>query len=122
MLNNVVLMGRITHDLEVKYTENEKSYLKFRIAVQRDKDHSDFFNCVSWNKTADMIYQYFGKGRLIALEGKLQNNEWETKEGQKRRDVELWVNRFYFTGEKKGDNQPETQEVIDFETDGDLPF
>ena len=122
MLNNVVLMGRITHDLEIKYTESEKSYLKFRIAVGRDKDHSDFFNCVAWNKTADMIYQYFGKGRLIALEDKLQNNERETKDGQKRRDIEVWINRFYFTGEKKGDNQPEQQEVPDFSSDEDLPF
>ncbi len=120
MLNNVILMGRITHDLEIKHTENSKPYLKFRIAVQRDKDHSDFFNCVSWNNTAEIIYQYFGKGHLIALEGNLQTNELETKEDQKRCDVEVWINRIHFIGEKKYDDQ--TQEVADFRSDEDLPF
>ena len=120
MLNTVILMGRIVHDLELKYTENNKSYLKFRIAVQRDRDHSDFFNCVSWNKTAEMIYQYFGKGRLIALEGKLKTNAWETKDGQKRRNVEIWINRVHFTGEKK--KEAGTEEMPEFETSGDLPF
>ena len=72
MLNRVILMGRITHDLEVKQTQSGVSVLSFSVAVDRgcvkqgEERQTDFINCVAWRQTADFIGRYFARGRMIA--------------------------------------------------------
>ena len=69
MYNRVIIMGRITHDLEVKTTPNGVPVLTFSVACDRryqaDKQNkvTDFFNCVAWRNDADFIARYFGKGK-----------------------------------------------------------
>ena len=106
MLNRVILMGRITQDLEVRQTPNGVSALTFNVAVDRNfKDQSgqyqsDFITCVAWRQTAEFIGKYFGKGRLIALEGTLRSRTYEDKNGTKHYVTEVYVENASFTGEK----------------------
>lgn len=104
-LNKVIIMGRITHHLELKQTSSGKAVLSFSIAVDRySKDENektaDFFNCVAWDKQAEFISKYFDKGRLIALVGKLQTRSYEGKDGTKKTATEIIVDNAEFTGEK----------------------
>ena len=104
-LNKVIIMGRITHHLELKQTNSGKAVLSFSIAVDRySKDENektaDFFNCVAWDKQAEFIGKYFDKGRLIALVGKLQTRSYEGKDGTKKMATEIIVDNAEFTGEK----------------------
>nr|WP_242837680.1 single-stranded DNA-binding protein [Ruminococcus albus] len=99
-------MGRITQDLEVRQTPNGVSALTFNVAVDRNfKDQSgqyqsDFITCVAWRQTAEFIGKYFGKGRLIALEGTLRSRTYEDKNGTKHYVTEVYVENASFTGEK----------------------
>jgi single-strand DNA-binding protein len=106
MLNRVILMGRITQDLEVRQTPAGVSALTFNIAVDRNfKNQSgeydaDFITCVAWRNTAEFIGRYFGKGRMIALEGQLRSRTYEDKNGTKHYVTEVYVDTASFTGEK----------------------
>ena len=106
MLNRVILMGRITQDLEVRQTPNGVPALTFNIAVDRNfKDQNgqyqaDFITCVAWRQTAEFIGKYFGKGRMIALEGNLRSRTYEDKNGTKHYVTEVYVDNASFTGEK----------------------
>lgn len=107
MLNRVVLMGRITHDLEVRQTPSGQPVLSFSVAVQRNfKDQngeyqSDFINCVAWRQQAEFISRFFGKGRMICIEGNLRTRTYEDKNGTKHHVTEVFVDSAQFTGEPK---------------------
>lgn len=107
MLNRVILMGRITHDLELKSTPSGASVLSFSIAVDRgyvrqgEERQSDFINCVAWNQRAEFINNYFGKGRMIAIEGQLRSRTYDDKNGVKHYVTEVNVDNVSFTGEPK---------------------
>ncbi|MGN0601728.1 MAG: single-stranded DNA-binding protein [Oscillospiraceae bacterium] len=110
MLNKVILMGRITQDLEVKQTPSGVSVLSFTVAVQRsyarqgEERQTDFINCVAWRQQADFIGRYFRKGRMIALEGNLRTRTYDDKNGVKHYVTEVFVDSVSFTGEKAEDN------------------
>lgn len=107
MYNKITIMGRICNDLELKSTPSGKNVLSFRIAVERAytakgaERKSDFFNVVAWEHTADFISRFFGKGRLILLDGELQTRQYTDKNGQTQTIVEIVVSKAYFTGEPK---------------------
>ena len=110
MLNKVILMGRITQDLEVKQTQNGASVLSFTVAVQRnfarqgEERQTDFINCVAWRQQAEFIGKYFRKGRMIALEGNLRTRTYDDKNGTKHYVTEVYVDSVSFTGEKADGN------------------
>ncbi len=110
MLNRVILMGRITHDLEIRQTSSGGSVLRFSVAVDRgftrqgEERQTDFINCVAWNQRAEFINRYFGKGKMIAVEGSIRTGSYEDKNGVKRNTTEVWVDNVSFTGEKAGDS------------------
>lgn len=110
MYNNVTMMGRICNDLELTVTSNGINVCSFRIAVERryqakgEERKSDFFNVVAWRKTAEIICQYFAKGRMILIQGELQTRQYTDKNGNPAMWHEIIVDRFSFTGEKKLDN------------------
>lgn len=104
-LNKAIILGRITHDLEVRQTPGGTAVLQFTVAVDRNysKDgekQTDFINCVAWRQTAEFIGRYFGKGRMIAVDGRLQTRTYEDKNGTKHYITELIVENANFTGEK----------------------
>jgi len=127
MLNLIVLMGRLTACPELKITNSGINYTRFAIALNRDvkpggEKKTDFIDCVAWQKTAEFICNYFTKGQLIALEGRIQTNIYE-KDGQKRKQVDILVNRVHFTGDyKNGGKKDDIIEDLPFGDDGDLPF
>lgn len=108
-LNKAIIMGRITHDLEIRQTQSGTAVLQFTVAVDRNysKDggekQTDFINCVAWRQTAEFIGRYFGKGRMIAVDGRLQTRTYEDKNGTKHYITELIVENANFTGEPKQD-------------------
>jgi len=94
MLNRVVLIGRLTADPELRYTPSGLPVANFRLAVNRMKTQSgqqeaDFFNIVVWQKTAEFAANYLNKGRLVAVDGRLQARQWTTNDGQRRTSVEV---------------------------------
>ena len=104
--NRVILMGRITHDLELKTTPSGVSVCSFSIAVDRrfqtkgEEKKSDFFNIVTWRQQAEFVTRYFAKGRMILVEGELQTRTYVDKNGQNVRVVEVVADQVCFTGEK----------------------
>ena len=110
MINSVVLMGRITQDIELRSTTSGTSVIQFTVAVERygkgDDKQTDFINCVAWKNTAEFISKYFGKGRMIAVTGRLQARSYEDKNGNKRTAIEVNVDQASFTGEPKKSEEP----------------
>ena len=116
MLNKVILMGRITQDLELRTTQGGQSVLTFNIAVDRnfvrqgEERQADFITCVAWRQTAEFINRFFSKGRLIAIEGNLRSRTYDDKNGTKHYVTEVYVDQASFTGERaqqgNGDYQP----------------
>ena len=107
MYNKVILLGRITQDLELKTTPSGASVLSFSIAVDRrfqtkgEERKSDFFNCVAWRNEAEFISRYWQKGRPILVEGELQNRSYVDKNGVTRYVTEVVVDRATFTGDSR---------------------
>ena len=97
MLNNVIIMGRITQDLELRQTPNGVSTLSFNVAVDRNysgKDgqrQTDFITCVAWRQQAEFISKYFAKGRMIAIVGNLRSRTYDDKNGTKHYVTEVYV-------------------------------
>lgn len=78
MINRVILIGRLTKKPELKSTPNGKSVVNFTLAVQRDKDNTDFINCIAWSKTAEVLAQYTDKGSLVGVDGRLQVRSYDS--------------------------------------------
>lgn len=110
MINKVVLLGRITQDLEVKQTQSGVACLQFTVAVERNFKNgngeydTDFISCVAWRESAEFINRYFGKGKMIAVEGQLRSRTYEDKNGSKHYITEVYVDSASFTGEKSQQN------------------
>ena len=109
-MNNVVLMGRLVADPELKTTNTGKEVTSFRIAVnkpyQKGQDReADFFDIVAWGKTAAFVCQYFQKGKPIIITGHLQTRQYEASDGTKRKVVEVVAGNVDFViGDKFGGN------------------
>ena len=106
MLNRVTLMGRLVADPELRSTASNLSVCSFRIAVDRDykkgdQKETDFIDIVAWRSTAEFVANYFKKGRVIAVDGRLQIRPWEDKDGNKRFATEVVADNVYF-----GDSRP----------------
>ena len=106
MINNVVLMGRLTSVPELKTTQSGISTVRFSIAVERrynkqgEERQTDFIDCVAWRQTAEFVSKYFNKGSMIAVEGSIQTRNYEDKNGNKRKAVEVQVDNVSFCGSK----------------------
>ena len=137
MFNNFQIMGRIATDPELRNSPNGIPVTTFRVAVERRfKDNSgerktDFFNVVAWHGAAELICKYFGKGRMIFLEGEMQTREYTDKSGKLSLWYELVVDRVCFTGEAKPAAAPPAppvpeppQELPEYQqnSDDDYPF
>ena len=90
-VNRVVLIGRLTRDPELRNTTSGKQVVNFSIAVDDrfNKDHTNFFNVSAWGSTADFVAKYLTKGRLIAVDGRLQQRKYTTQDGANRDVVEI---------------------------------
>lgn len=131
MINNVVLTGRVTKDIELKVTPTGKSVCSFSLAVNRKfvqdgERQADFINCQLWGKSAETLEKYVKKGMLIGVEGRLQTRNYINQQGQTVYVTEVVVESFTFLETKQSNDQPQFN---DFESyggfevnDDDLPF
>ena len=95
MLNKIILMGRLTHDPELRRTQNGTAVTGFSLAVERDfkdedgKRATDFIDIVAWRAAAEFVAKYFTKGRMAVVEGRLQIHDWKDKDGNNRHSAEI---------------------------------
>jgi single-strand DNA-binding protein len=119
-------MGRLAGDPELRKTNNDISVTSFRIAVQRDfsRDETDFFDVTAWRHTAEFVCDYFSKGQMICVSGRLQNKKWEDRHGQARVTVELVAEYVYFASDKPkdGGGAPDSASPFDGDDNDDYPF
>ena len=117
MLNKIFIMGRMTRDPELRRTQTGTAVASFTLAVDRDfKDKAtgerttDFIDVVAWRQTGEFVSQYFTKGRMAVVEGRLQIREWTDKDGNKRRSAEVVADQVYFGDSKRdGDGANSSQ-------------
>ena len=151
MLNHIVLMGRLTRDPELRYTNSNVPVASFRIAVDRDfgrgengEKQTDFIDVVAWRQTGEFVSKYFTKGSMAVVSGRLQMRDWTDRDGNKRTSAEVVADNVYFgdsrrrdeadagrsaqsaTGRSDSFNRPQSapaQTFTDFtDDDGELPF
>lgn len=139
-MNKVILMGRLTKDVEIRYTQtNNTAIASFNLAVNRrfvkegEERQSDFFNIVAWGKLGEFCSKYFKKGQQVGIIGRLQTRNWEDEQGQKHYVTEVVAEEAYFADSKKNSedsNDPFSNNTFgenngsDFgiTSDDDLPF
>ena len=107
-MNKVILMGRLTRDPEVRYTQTNNTLVaSFSLAVDRrfvrqgEERQADFFNIVAWSKTGEFCSKYFKKGQQVGIIGRLQTRTWDDEQGQKHYVTEVVADEAYFTGSKR---------------------
>ena len=123
-MNNWCGVGRLTRDVEIKHTGEGKAYCSFSIAVDRNKDATDFIPCKAWDSTAENIAKYFHKGDRIGIAGVLSTRTYED-EGQKHFVMEVLVRGFDFLNSKKSENtdtQTRNQPAQAGYSESGLPF
>lgn len=108
-VNSVVLVGRLTRESEIRYSQGGGVVVRFSIAINRRKrtgdnrweDEVNYFDCVYFGKAAEAVNQYLEKGRQVAIQGELRQNKWE-QDGQSRSRVEIMVNTLQLLGGSQG--------------------
>lgn len=130
-MNKIILLGRLTKDPEVKYTNNDKVVCLFTLAVdrpytnQQGKREADFINVVLWGKQAETFGNYFTKGQRALVEGRLQLRSYDGKDGQKHYVTEVIASGFEFIEKatKQGEAPTAAQQQGSFENFGQaVPF
>lgn len=126
MLNQTIIIGRTTKEPEFRQTQNGVSVATFTIAVDRNfknqngEKETDFFNIVCWRGLAETVGRYLGKGRLVAVSGRLQNRSYEAKDGTKRYITEIVASEVQFLDRAKdADQQQPLWEEVNLD---ELPF
>lgn len=110
MINNVVLVGRLTRDPELKYTANGQAVATFSLAVNRNftnqngEREADFINCVIWRKPAETLANYAHKGTLIGVTGRIQTRNYENQQGQRVYVTEVVADNFQLLESKNSDS------------------
>jgi len=110
MLNRITIMGRLTRDPELRMTQSQTAVASFTLAVDRDfsgrdggEKQTDFIDCVAWRQTAEFVNNYFRKGSMAVVSGRLQSRRWEDRDGNKRTSWEVIADSVYFGDSKKSD-------------------
>ena len=141
MLNKVILMGRLTRDPEIRYSQSAEpmAIARYSLAVEKrfkieGEQKADFIPCVAFGKQGEFAERYFRKGQLVSVAGRLQVRNWEDNEGKKRTATEVVVEEQYFAESKKDEEKTYNQAVkeknkapegfspIDEDDFSDLPF
>ena len=111
MLNKGILMGRLTRDPELRHTQSGTAVCSFTLAIDRDrKDASgekqtDFIACVTWGKQAEFASQWFSKGMMVIVVGRIQSRKWQDQNGNNRTAIELNCEEVSFGETKKNREQ-----------------
>ena len=143
MLNNVSLVGRLTKDVELRYTPSNVAVATFTLAVNRTfknengEREADFINCVMWRQQAENLANWAKKGALIGITGRIQTRSYDNQQGQRVYVTEVVAETFQFLeskgqGNQQGQQRQAQQQAPDFSrnantnpldiSDDDLPF
>lgn len=133
-MNNVILTGRITKDLELKYTQNGKAYCRFTLAVDRGlskekkqeaeangQPTADFISCLAWGKVAETLQKYTAKGKKILVNGSIETGSYTAQDGSKRYTTDVLVNRIEIL-EFADSNNTNSQDTRPFGQFDELPY
>ena len=138
-MNKVILMGRLTKDPEVRYTQSSNTLVaSFNLAVNRrfvkqgEERQADFVNIVAWSKIGEFCSKYFKKGQQVGIIGRIQTRSWDDEQGQKHYVTEVVAEEAYFADTKRdGDTQgfentfgdvANTSPEFEISSNDDLPF
>lgn len=142
-MNKVILIGRLTADPDLRYTQSQKPVATYRLAVDRPfktegQPEADFITCIAWNKNAEFVSKHLTKGTKIAIEGRIQTRNYDDKDGKKVFVTEVVVDRHEFCENKKAESSGKEEahsniddlqqfgDVVHFtdvqSDDGELPF
>lgn len=107
-MNHVALMGRLTKDVELRYTQSNMAVASFTLAVDRyvgegKEKQADFFPVIAWGKLGETCNKYLGKGRRVVIMGRLQTRNWDDSEGKKHYVTEIVASEMHFADSKKED-------------------
>lgn len=111
-MNKAILMGRLTRDPEVRYSQNSLTITNFTLAVDRrfnrqgEDRQADFIPIVSFGKTAEFCEKYYKKGQQVLVVGRIQTRTWDDNEGKRRYMTEVICEEAYFADSKRGDAGP----------------
>ena len=129
MVNRSILVGRLTRDPEIRYTNQGKPVTNFTLAVDRPfvnsegKREADFIDIVCWEKLAETTGNHLKKGRLVAVEGRLQIRSYDAKDGSKRRAAEVVADNVRFLDRPRdGESQPSDESHNYGDLPDELPF
>lgn len=131
MINNVVLVGRTTKEIELKYTSNDLPYANFTLAVNRNfknqngEREADFINIVIWRQQAENLANWVKKGTLLGITGRIQTRNYENQQGQRVYVAEVVVDNFQILEKREAQanaQKPAQQEASSNVDDIDLPF
>lgn len=128
-MNKVILIGRLTRDPEVRYTQATNTMVtSFTLAVNRrfvkqGEQQADFINCVAWNKTAEFVSKYFRKGQQVAIVGRIQTRIYQDNNNQTKYITEVIAEEVYFADSNKNETTNNVQDdQFEITSGDDLPF
>ena len=119
-MNKICLVGRLTSDPELRTTTTNKNVCQFSIAVNRDKEKTDFLDCTVWKKQAENLCKYQKKGSLISIEGQLRKDSYDKADGTKEYRTYVFVNQIEYLSSKA--TQESTQEITQTKVEDNDPF
>ena len=115
MLNHITIMGRLTREPELRYTQSQTPVASFTLAVDRDfggrdggEKQTDFIDCVAWRSSAEFVSKYFHKGSMAVVSGRLQINSYTDRDGNKRNRAEVVVDNMYFGESRRREDDGNT--------------
>lgn len=123
-MNLVILMGNTTHDIETKQTANGLLVANFQLAVRNiyNKDKTDFIRCVAFAKTAEILRDYVKKGQKISVEGRLEVSEYQTPEGENKKNTQVIVSLVHLISSPNQTAKEVTPQDFQEEAEEELPF
>ncbi|NCD13366.1 MAG: single-stranded DNA-binding protein [Epsilonproteobacteria bacterium] len=133
-MNKTILIGRVSNEITLRYTQSGIAVANFNLAVNRrfakeGEQQADFIQCVVWNKVAENIAKYLSKGSQVAVEGRIQTSSYEDKDGTKRYKTEVVAENVEFLNTKKKEETNEAMEAAEdtfqaefTDMDSEIPF
>ena len=119
-MNKAILIGRLTRDPELRYTSSNRAVCQFTVAIDRPftnqstgQREADFINVVAWDKTGENVGKYMSKGRLIAVEGRIQTRNYDNNEGKKVYVTEVIASNVEFLGSASDNNNKSISEPVE---------
>lgn len=114
-MNRIIITGRLTDQPQLRYTQSNKAFARFTLAVNRQRkqdgtQEADFINCIAWDKTAELICNYLSKGSFIGVEGRLQTGTYEKADGTRGYTTDVYVQNIEFLEKKKSEQETTNDE------------